>query len=138
MMITRLKNFHSFNESNKSLTFKQKVWAFQNLNIDFSCYVDTNLVGESIVDILIKEDSFDDSKDLIFNSKNIEGSTIANIKKNLLKHRYLCYISNFEIKDKYRNNGYGYLMIKYIIDYINKKYNKSEGIYLFVDKKNYS
>jgi ribosomal protein S18 acetylase RimI-like enzyme len=135
----KISNFLDFNESNIAVNFKYKIWYFDNINIDFKCVVDGEVIGTCIADIIFKNDKFDKNASNIWinNDNNIRFKQECK-KEDLKKYRHIGYISNFEIKEEYQGKGYGSKFIQYIVNFVISRYPKVEGIYLAVENENKS
>lgn len=131
-------NQHILNENKiiKTIKVKGKVFFYDS---DTRIYYDflkgSEFIGGCVIDILPKKSEFNDKKDDINYSNNLENFTLK--KSNLpTLENYVLYLSDLEIEEEHRGKGYGKCCLIKIIDELKKDMSNSKGLYLKVLKDN--
>lgn len=132
----------SFNENLKTLKVLTDKYLYDSgYQINYEIYVGTDYIGSCEIRTVFKNDKFNDNDSSEYVNNN---STFDYINNNPVKksdfdnNRFVIYLSDFEIENEYRGQGYGYKSMKIILKKIQTLLPKNDGIYLSVFKDNYA
>lgn len=134
-----MKYLKSFNEGLETLrVLTNKYLSDEGYQISYDIYVGDEYIGDCEIRTVFKNDEFNDDKPDEYTNNNEKFDYKNPVKKSDFdNNRYVIYLSDFEIEEEYRGQGYGFKSMKIILKKIQTLLPKNDGIYLSVFKDNH-